>query len=345
MASDINVLVLSIGGNDAGFGDIVATCLNQDNCQRHDREWMRRLEGIGGKIRRVYEEVASEVPSARRIVMTYPEILVPDDCVLGLEPSEIRWVNQRFLPRLRSIITFHASVAGFEIVDNTTAFVGARICEDGERVQGRAANIFSLSEVKGTLSPGALTRGSFHPTELGHTLLAAQLNRQLDAVSGSPKPCTGGCPPVPPPDTQVQPPGAEIPFPAGAACAGERIAIERVIELAPGQGYFEFDGAPHSTYCYRNWEEIWKNGRIDAAGFAQVSTKPLYAGETISLEVLARDAAHEWNRAVVVLAAEDAVGKASLVEHLLTWAVGLLVTAVLLAAAPWVMTWLHKRIT
>src|SRR5262249_27968210 len=91
-ASDVDVVVLSIGGNDAGFGDIVKTCLEETNCQRNDQQWSSRLETISSKLKAVYDAVEAKTPDARRIVMTYPEILVPSGCVPGLEGNEIRWV-------------------------------------------------------------------------------------------------------------------------------------------------------------------------------------------------------------------------------------------------------------
>ena len=342
-ASDIDYLVVSIGGNDAGFGDIVLACLNETACQRHDRVWMARLNGIAPKVRQVYETLASKTPDARRIVMTYPQILVPDDCIPRLEPAEIRWVNGRFLPRLRDIISHQAAPAGFEVVDNTDAFLGARVCEDGVRVEGRAANVFSVSGVRGNPSPAALLRGSFHPTGIGHVLLAAQLDHQLGAVSESPEPCDDLCPPSElPPDPPVPPPGTVSPFPAGTDCVGDLITSDHV-GLAPSSEHTTpVPAAPRSVFCYRSWEDAWRSDQASPAGVAALSTEAIRSGVTTSMEVLTQGTDDTWVRTVVIASPEDEIGKATPFDQAVTWAILILAGLLALLLLPWVMTGLQR---
>lgn len=340
---DIDLLVLSIGGNDAGFGDIVMTCLDERSCQRHDRDWMRRLEGISPRLEATYEAIAAKVPDARRIVMTYPQTMVPIRCAPGLSRAEIRWVNKRFLPRLATIITRRATNAGFEVVDNTDAFVGARICEDGELTDGRAANVFSLAQVKGrsALDPAAITRGSFHPTPLGHTLLAAQLLHQLGSVSESPDPCTTDCPPVPSPDPPV-PPGPS-PFPLGTECAGDQLDTDKVVSVDGDLRTIDLAAAPGSRYCFRDWEDTWHSGRVGGDGQAEVSTRSIRNGNAISVEVLTRESSGSWTRTVLTLAATDSTGKATILDRYLFLVVGVVVGSILLLLLPWIMWWWERR--
>ncbi len=342
--ADIDVLVLSIGGNDAGFGDIVRTCLDEKNCQRHDVTWMARLENVAPALKATYDAIAAKVPQARRIVMTYPQTMVPTQCAPGLAPGEVRWVNNRFLPRLDSIITFQASLAGFEVVDNTDSFAGARVCEDGELTRGRAANVFSLERVHGRfgLDPAAITRGSFHPTEIGHALLAARLLSEVTSVAESPDPCGAACPPAPPPNPPTLPPDAATPFPQGTDCVGDSVASDKVLRLESSNRSVQLPAVTGSRYCFRNWEEAWRSKRATDTG-AGIFTKPIRDGEAISVEVLTEAPSDSWTRTVLIPASADFVGKATLLDHLLFGVLLVGVLSLLVAALPWFMAWWHSR--
>lgn len=342
---DVGVVVLSIGGNDAGFSKIVLTCLDEKACQRHDREWMQRLEGIAPRLKQTYDAIAARVPHARRVVMTYPQVMVPIGCAPGLSPAEIRWVNKRFLPRLDSIITFQAGIAGFEVVDNMDVFIGARICEKRQLKQGRAAHVFTLSQIKGKarLDLAAITRGSFHPTPLGHRLLEAQLLQQLQSESATPEPCVRDCPLAPPPNPPEPPPGWHAPFPADTPCAGEEIDTDRVVSISTKNRTVELSAHPRSGYCFRNWEDTWHKRKADVAGVAKISTKPIFKGDTVSVEVLTQASAGTWARTVLIPAPTDPIGKATFIGHFVFWIILLVVGSLGLAALPWFMSWRKGR--
>lgn len=339
-AGEVDYVVLSIGGNDAGFKEIVVTCLEETNCQRHSARWLDRLEKVGPRLQETYRAIVQKTPQARHVVMTYPQLMVPTPCIDQLSPAEVQWVNAKFLPRLFTIIAFYAGLEGFEVVDNTEAFVGARVCEDGIRKKNRAANILKFTQVDGQVvfDPGSLTRGSFHPTPLGHTLLAARLQHQLESVTSSPPPCRVSCPPVPPPVPLVNPPGTVLAFPAGSRCFGDRIEDERVLMIAAETKHVEVEAAPGSRFCYRNWESSWRHKDASDQGLARISTAPIRKGAAISIEALVQDTQGHWHHAVIAPVSAAAVGQASVFDHVAFWAIAALVLLwAAVAAVPWLM--------
>lgn len=351
-ADEIKVLILSIGGNDAGFSDIVKTCL-ESNCIDDTGEWMNKLEeNVPRKLYDTYRTVGDLAPSARKIVVPYPDLIAPGSCLGNrLTAAEVAWVRQKFLPRLDQIISFEAANAGWEVADDVHVFDGARICEPGVRIEDQAANILKVDQLakETRINAGEWVRGSFHPNPLGHQLLAATLSQTLTTTQPPPDLQTNACPdfdscPPPPPNPDVFPPGATQPFPADAPrdrCGGDELSSQDVVTVEDQRSY-DLHAAPGSTYCYREWAaEKWQSGKASAAGVVALSTTHLADQKTLSIEVLTRRSDATWQRTVLnatphrQLDGESAVRRLALVAKWVT--ITIVGAALLVIPAPFLM--------
>ena len=79
---EVSLVLLSIGGNDAGFGEIVTNCLRTD-CARHERDTLRDVEAVEPRLAQTYAAVRRAAPNARVVVVLYPSPIVVSNCVLG----------------------------------------------------------------------------------------------------------------------------------------------------------------------------------------------------------------------------------------------------------------------
>ncbi|MCN9240588.1 SGNH/GDSL hydrolase family protein [Streptomyces sp. RY43-2] len=89
---DTDLVTLQIGGNDMGFGTIIATCAalgvqepTGDPCRRHytasgTDELTAAIDRTAPKVARVLKAVHAKAPHARVLVVGYPDLL-PDDGV------------------------------------------------------------------------------------------------------------------------------------------------------------------------------------------------------------------------------------------------------------------------
>lgn len=181
---DVGVVILSIGGNDAGFGEIVKTCLYTD-CQPKWNEWMAHLDEAAQRIGEVHRTIARTVkPGTRVLVTLYPAPIIAAECgALGeqLSRSEVRWILDTFLARLNYVIEYWARGFGFEVVDLSHAFDGARICE--VEPDHAASTVFNIRRndvlsvrrlvASGRQSFDSSAQGSFHPNARGHLRMKA----------------------------------------------------------------------------------------------------------------------------------------------------------------------------
>jgi len=348
--SDVDVVVLSIGGNDAKFSDVVKSCL-LDNCIPKTHDWMANVNKLAPKLYATYTAIGELVPNARKIVMTYPDLIAPGTCKDRLKAPEVAWVRLKFLPRLDRIIAAEAANAGWEVVDDTNAFLGARICEPRVPESKWAANFLKFDQLHGPDANGDLVRGSFHPRPLGHLLFAQYLQQTLDQPAPTLATCTPfeACPPPSPPEPDVPPPGTRQDLPADlpkdTPCKAGQIA-NQVVVIVVDERSEDLDAQPGSGYCYREWAGDWRTGHASDSGKAHLTTVRLADQDTLSIEVLTRQADDTWTR--TVLNAEPRVKQAGqgLVGALAAYILIAIVagTIVLMTAtAPFVLCALARR--
>lgn len=106
------LVLLTFGGNDIGFGDVVTHCFIWLNCGGNwGQAKLETVPEIAGSLSRVYEQIDDQVNSpdviarrggkpARIIVLPYVRITpmddeqAPDGCFVGFSTAEVKYMNQ-----------------------------------------------------------------------------------------------------------------------------------------------------------------------------------------------------------------------------------------------------------
>jgi lysophospholipase L1-like esterase len=152
-----SLVTLSVGGNDAGFAEVLTTCAAPWWLARCDPavDLARRIvrDELPGRLRLLYAEVRDRAPHARVVVVGYPHVFMGEDCDLGTWFS--RAEQQRLNAtgdQLNARIAAAARAAGFSFADPTAAFAGHAVCDDTAWVNGLSLPIGD----------------SYHPSTAGH---------------------------------------------------------------------------------------------------------------------------------------------------------------------------------
>lgn len=172
--------LLSIGGNDIHFADILKSCVSPQNTETCYSTYESRVQLMQSIIDRysdlvkTYQTVAKS-SYGKVFVVGYPQVAKPGgDCGanVNLNKDEVQF-SADVIGYLNSIIKRAASDAGVIYVDNENALSGYRLCE---APKGKAAvNGFTLGKDSGIGRARFIGKESYHPTAFGHTLLAASI--------------------------------------------------------------------------------------------------------------------------------------------------------------------------
>lgn len=205
-------VLLSVGGNDFGFADILKSCVaSGGTCFNSYEDRKELLDRIGGRydvLRQTYASIKQASPGVRLYVVGYPQVAkIGGDCALDvhLNASEIEFANQ-LIAYIDSVVAAAAKSEGVVYVDSQHAFDGHRLCEapDGAEI---AMNGLTAGGDGGITAFGktvnVIGSESYHPTQLGHRLLADTVAAQTDKLMK----------PMPLPDATAEaPPDDESPM-------------------------------------------------------------------------------------------------------------------------------------
>lgn len=184
---EIEVVLVSIGGNDSGFGTIARTCFAPGPCTDLGERWVRPLlddaAGLPAELDRTYAAIAEVVGDAPVVVVPYPIPLAPHSCEAStLADGEHRFLHD-FTVTLNAVIEESAARAGFAFAGDVADSLldsGEALCAGGEP----GVNWVDLNPVGGSLSQTANPRNwlhnSLHPNERGHRTIATVLDDWLD---------------------------------------------------------------------------------------------------------------------------------------------------------------------
>ncbi len=151
-------VTISIGGNDAGFADVLTTCAQpswMSNCNGAiDKAQSYIRNTLPGALNTLYAQIRSRAPQAKVTVVGYPRIFNGTDCNL------LTWFSGSEMSRLNATADLinattsgRASAAGFSFANPTSRFVGHAVCDNPEYLNGLSNPIVE----------------SFHPNKLGHS--------------------------------------------------------------------------------------------------------------------------------------------------------------------------------
>lgn len=165
--SSTSLVTISIGGNDAGFADVMTTCTTGSDSACVNRVNQARTfveTTLPARLDNVYTTIRGRAPSARVIVLGYPRIMSSSSC--SRMSSTKRNAINGAADLLSSVTAGRVSAAGFTYEDVRDNFAGHESCTSAPWIHG--VRLFSLSE-------------SYHPNRTGHS---SGYLPALDGVTG-----------------------------------------------------------------------------------------------------------------------------------------------------------------
>ncbi|MEV1292564.1 SGNH/GDSL hydrolase family protein [Pseudonocardia sp. NPDC049635] len=173
VAADTTLVTITVGGNDTGFGPVLATCStapDDETCLRAIRggERIAELFAPGGLIS-VIVGVRLQAPDARILVLGYPRLFEPGPAcdVPGVPNATRRAALNRAADTLDDALADAAQRFRGQFVDVRDAFAGHGLCGADPWIN----------------PPGAGSPAAYHPTAAGYR---AGYLPALDAAAARP---------------------------------------------------------------------------------------------------------------------------------------------------------------
>lgn len=188
-----SLVVLSIGGNDAGFSTIGLMCVAPGNCKDKSDLWLDSLDQLEALLKETYDQVDAEFPGTPVLVTAYPDPIDnrhgDDRCGQVALVREERDFVAEFLHKLNERIEKQATSHHFYYLGdmaNALADANLQLCDplnDGRP----GVNFIGLRSVNGLaeqrFNPGNWSHTSLHPNERGHFAMLRTFEHWL-AVNG-----------------------------------------------------------------------------------------------------------------------------------------------------------------
>ncbi|HET7196331.1 MAG TPA: SGNH/GDSL hydrolase family protein [Nocardioides sp.] len=158
LTASTSYVSISVGGNDAGFADVLTECATPwwaGDCDGAIDQAQAFINNtLPGRLSTLFASIRSKAPSAKVVVVGYPRIFMGEDCNAGtwFSPAEMTRLNQT-ADLLNSRTSGQASAKGFSFANPTSRFIGHAVCDDPEWINGLSNPI---SE-------------SYHPNKPGHS--------------------------------------------------------------------------------------------------------------------------------------------------------------------------------
>lgn len=159
LSAGTDLVTVTIGGNDAGFGPTAVSCVVGTDavCKAAVATARAYIAGIlPGRLDAAYAAIHHRAPSATVVVLGYPRLFEtsPSCGPTGLSLAKRQAMNAA-ADDFSTVISARAGAAGFRYVDVRPYFAGHGICSTQEWI-----NRVNL------LDPGV----SYHPTDAGYAL-------------------------------------------------------------------------------------------------------------------------------------------------------------------------------
>ncbi|MCT9107188.1 SGNH/GDSL hydrolase family protein [Streptomyces mirabilis] len=156
LSSSTGLVSLSIGGNDAGFADVMTTCVLQSDSGCLSRIATAKAyvdSTLPGQLDSVYSAISSKAPAAHVVVLGYPRFYKLGATCLGLSDTKRAAINGA-ADYLDSAIAKRAADHGFTFGDVRSTFTGHELCSGSAWLH--SLNLLNITE-------------SYHPTAAGHS--------------------------------------------------------------------------------------------------------------------------------------------------------------------------------
>ena len=155
LSSSITLVSITIGGNDAGFSNVMETCVLQSDStclaavsQAQDFA----VNQLPGRLNTLFSAIDSKAPAAHVVVLDYPHLYKIINLCAGLSNTKRTALNNA-ADTLDTTISKATANAGFDFADVRDRFTGHELCSGD-----------------GWLHSVTIPIGeSYHPTSLGHS--------------------------------------------------------------------------------------------------------------------------------------------------------------------------------
>ncbi|MFJ3831754.1 SGNH/GDSL hydrolase family protein [Streptomyces sp. NPDC090046] len=155
--SGTDLVSITIGGNDAGFSDVMTTCVlqSESTCVSRVNQAKTYVDStLPGRLDQVYNAIDSRSPGAHVVVLGYPRFYkLNGTCTAGLTEGERAAINGA-ADYLNAAIAKRAADHGFTYASVAGAFTGHEICSGSAWLH--SVNWLNIGE-------------SYHPTAAGQS--------------------------------------------------------------------------------------------------------------------------------------------------------------------------------
>ncbi|MFI1420507.1 SGNH/GDSL hydrolase family protein [Streptomyces sp. NPDC020731] len=130
LSTSTGLVSLSVGGNDAGFADVMTTCVLQSDSTCLSRIATAKAyvdSTLPGRLDSVYSAIRDRAPNARVVVVGYPRFYKLGTSCVGLSETKRKAINDA-ADHLDDAIARRAGAHGFIFGDVRTTFTGHEIC-------------------------------------------------------------------------------------------------------------------------------------------------------------------------------------------------------------------------
>ncbi|MFI6424712.1 SGNH/GDSL hydrolase family protein [Promicromonospora sp. NPDC050880] len=158
LSSSTRFVTISVGGNDAGFADVLTECALPawaSDCAGAVAGARSFINGtLPGRLSAVYGAIRTRAPNAKVVVVGYPKIFMGEDCNLAtfFSPEDQTALNNAVV-LINSVTSSAASARGFTFVNPVSRFTGHAVCDSTEWINGFSNPV----------------QESYHPNRLGHS--------------------------------------------------------------------------------------------------------------------------------------------------------------------------------
>ncbi len=201
-----DVVLLSIGGNDAGFTGVVTNCLISPVACSPSLS-SAKVSQIEKNVENVIFKIRQKAGAAKIFIANYVNPIDPPGQTCG-SLSHISVQEQqrltKFIDQVNGIVSDAAAGAGAHLIDLSHAFQNNGICTGSGYANGLSAGHdwygAKISRTVQDIRGVAVAQESFHPTDEGHARLAQVAGPTIAADLGEPNPTphSGGIQIVPP---------------------------------------------------------------------------------------------------------------------------------------------------
>ncbi|HLI32986.1 MAG TPA: SGNH/GDSL hydrolase family protein [Solirubrobacteraceae bacterium] len=167
LSSSTSLVTITIGGNDAGFSEVMLSCaLYYFTCQEsiEEADYFIRYS-LPGLLNTTYSDIRARAGNARVVVLGYPHLFTSSGttCNFNLLTSEHEKELNSTANILDQVISERAAAHGFTFVDPRKDFEAHEVCSSSEWLNGQSWPL----------------RESYHPNQAGYRVFQSLIEAAL----------------------------------------------------------------------------------------------------------------------------------------------------------------------